>query len=357
MCIGVPLFALSYCQRAEQSLSPEVTTLTESVYASITVQPEDLYNVHSSVGGIIKDVLVEEGDSVAYETPLIQIKSTNPEMNLRNAQLALDLAKRNYEGRANVLNEIRDEISIAQLKLENDSINFVKQRNLWNKNIGTQNTYETRELAYLTAKANLNLLNNRLLRTEQDLLTKWEEAQNNYRNAKSTQGDYTIKSRIEGRVYEVMKEPGEIVNVQEPLAVLGNAKQFIIEMEIDEVDITKIVLGQRTIISLDAYPDEVFNAFISQIYPRKNMATQTFKVEAKFLNPPTKLFSGLSGEANIITRVKEEALVIPRTYLTDKNEVKTEDGLVPVQTGLQSLDQVEILSGIDATTKIYLPKQ
>jgi len=343
------------CKNVEEPIQPEAITFTESVYASLSVQPEEWYQVHAAVNGIIKEVLVKEGDVLQKQAPLIQINKTNPELNLRNARLAMDLAKRNYEGRSNLLNELEDEIAIALLRLKNDSINFAKQRNLWEKKIGTQNAYEAKELAYLTSKSNHELLVNRLKRTEQDLLTLWEEARNNYQNAQSNAADYTIRSRINGQVYEVLKEPGEMVSPQEPIAILGSATRFVIQMDIDEVDITRIENGQGVAVSLEAYPDQVFDAFISRIYPSKNMLNQTFRVEASFVKAPGKLFAGLSGEANIIIKVKENALVIPRTYLTSTNEVKTDEGLVQVETGLRSLDKVEILTGIDKTTNLYLP--
>ncbi len=358
-CISLIAFCqvIFSCRNGEEPINAQLTSLTESVYASVAIEPEDLYRAYAAVNGIIKAVLVKEGDTIYKETPLVEITNNNPRLNLHNAKLALDLAKRNYEGRANVLNELKDEISIAQLQLENDSLNFIKQQNLWKKNIGTQSTYEARELAYLTAKSNYNLRVNRLHRTEQDLLTIFQEAQNNYKNAQNTDSDHTVKSRMDGRVYEVLKEAGEMVSQQEPIAIIGSAEQFVVEMDIDEIDITRVENGQRILISLDAYPNQVFNAFVSHIYPRKDMATQTFRVEARFLETPNKLFSGLSGEANIIIRQKENTLVIPRTYLTGDNKVKTDAGLVQVETGLQNLDKVEILSGIESTTNLYLPKK
>lgn len=350
-------FAVFSCKNIEEPIQAEIITFTESVYASLSIQPDQLYNVHAAVNGIIKEVLVKEGDIIQRQSPLIEINKTNPETNLQNAKLAMDLAKRNYEGRANLLNELKDEIAIAKLRLKNDSANFAKQRNLWAKNIGTQNTYEAKELAFLTSRSSYELLVNRLTRTEQDLLTRWQEAQNNYRNAQSNAADYTIQSRINGLVYEVLKEPGEMVSPQEPIALIGSASEFIIEMDIDEVDITRIENGQRVAVSLEAYPDQVFDAFISRIYPSKNMMNQTFRVEASFITPPEKLFAGLSGEANIIIEVKENALVIPRAYLSNDNKVKTEEGMVQVEIGLKSLDKVEILSGIETTTNLYLPSK
>jgi multidrug efflux pump subunit AcrA (membrane-fusion protein) len=80
-------------------------------------------------------------------------------------------------------------------------------------------------------------------------------------------------------------------------------------------------------------------------------------VEAVFQNPPEKLYPGLAGEGNIIIAQKEDVLTIPKIYLIDGNQVQTEDGLVEVKTGLQNLDQVEILEGIDMNTSILKPEE
>jgi len=300
---------------------------------------------------------VEEGDSVSKGESLLKILNTNPELNLQNAKLQLEMAKESYEGGSNLLNELRDEMEIARLKFRNDSINFVKQKNLWNQNIGTQNAFEAKELAYKTSKSNLAILQNRYERTADDLKTQLDLAQNNYKTALNTNQEHLIESVIDGKVYSLFKEPGELVSPQEPLAMVGRADEFIIEMSVDEVDIARIDLEQTVVVSLDAYPNQTFQAKVNKIYPQKNQATQTFMVEAVFVSPPDKLFSGLSGEANIVIRTKMNTMVIPREYLTGDGRVKTGESLIKVETGLMDLENVEILSGIDTATNIYLPKQ
>ena len=300
---------------------------------------------------------MEEGDSVSKGESLLKILNTNPELNLQNAKLQLEMAKESYEGGSNLLNELRDEMEIARLKFRNDSINFVKQKNLWNQNIGTQNAFEAKELAYKTSKSNLAILQNRYERTADDLKTQLDLAQNNYKTALNTNQEHLIESVIDGKVYSLFKEPGELVSPQEPLAMVGRADEFIIEMSVDEVDIARIDLEQTVVVSLDAYPNQTFQAKVNKIYPQKNQATQTFMVEAVFVSPPDKLFSGLSGEANIVIRTKMNTMVIPREYLTGDGRVKTGESLIKVETGLMDLENVEILSGIDTATNIYLPKQ
>ncbi|MCE7991935.1 MAG: HlyD family efflux transporter periplasmic adaptor subunit [Roseivirga sp.] len=334
-----------------------MTTVTESVYASLTIRPDSAYFAYASVSGLIESISVEEGDPIDKTAELMQIVNTSPELSRQNAALTLEQAQQNLNGASNFINELEEEISIAILKLENDSINFVKQQNLWKKNIGTQNDYDAKKLVYETSSANVKLLKNRLKRTQSDLDNQLQQAQNNYQNAITNARDYTVNSRINGKVYELLKEPGEIVTLQEPLAMIGSASDFNIEMLIDEVDIARVQTGQTVLIALDAYPGKSFKAGVTRIHPIKDESTQTFMVEAVFENPPERLFAGLSGEANIVISAKENALVIPRKYLTDQQQVRTNEGLVSVTTGLVNLDKVEILSGIEASTNLYLPEQ
>jgi HlyD family secretion protein len=178
-----------------------------------------------------------------------------------------------------------------------------------------------------------------------------------YQSALTNAKDFTIYSKINGTLYVKSKNKGELVSAQMPIATIGSSNQYTVEMLIDEVDITKIKVGQTILVTLDAYKKKVFEAKVSKIYPAKDERTQTFKVEGLFSNRPEVLYPGLSGEANIIINTKKKVLTIPNEYLTEDNKVSTDDGLVPVTIGLQSMESTEILQGLSETTFIYLLKK
>ena len=154
-------------------------------------------------------------------------------------------------------------------------------------------------------------------------------------------------------MYALYKEPGEIITIQEPLATLGKANSFIIEMLVDEVDIVHVAKGQKVIVRLEAYANTVFTGIVKKIFPKKDERNQTFKVEALFETQPEVLYPGLSGEANIIVAKKDNALTIPKEYLIDNTKVMTDQGLMSIKIGIQNLEFVEVLAGIDEKTPIY----
>lgn len=345
------------CSSKQEKIYPQKKHLTVSVYASATIQPDSLYQVYSAVSGILDFNFVEEGDLVQKGTSLLQINNTAPKLNTENAKLSLQLAQENFSGSAAILRGLEEEIQAATLSFHNDSVNFYRQKRLWEQRIGSKVELENRQLAFELSRNNLNLLKSRYDRTNNELKTQVRQAQNNYKSAQVNTKDFTVTSMISGKVYAVFKEPGEIVNTMEPLAAIGSDSIFVIEMLVDEVDIVKLVIGQKALITLDAYPLEVFTATVSKIYPRKDERSQTFTVEGTFMNRPKILYSGLAGEGNIIITEKENTLTIPKTYLMEGNKVMTTDGIVAVLAGLENLDQVEILEGIDENTELLKPRK
>ncbi|WP_274474507.1 efflux RND transporter periplasmic adaptor subunit [Mangrovimonas aestuarii] len=354
-CYLIILLVLFSCNKDEERIYPQKVPLTESVYSSVTIQPDSLYEIYSAVSGILDFNYLEEGDNVKKGDSIIQVINNTPKLNTENAKLSLQLAKENYQGRAAILDEIEDEILAAQLSYKNDSINYFRQKNLWNQKIGSKMELDNKQLAYELSSNKLSLLKNKRFRMENELETQLKQAQNNYRTSLINTKDFTIKSKINGKVYALYKNPGETVLIQEPLGTVGSDKIFIIEMLIDEEDIVKVALNQKALITLDAYKSKVFEATVDKIYPKKDERSQTFLVEAIFVDSPKVLYPGLSGEGNIIIATKEQALTIPKTYISN-NKVLTDSGWVEVVTGLQNLERIEILDGIDETTALVKPK-
>ncbi|MBT8205502.1 MAG: efflux RND transporter periplasmic adaptor subunit [Eudoraea sp.] len=346
---------LMSCGTDEDKTYPTRSRLTESVYASATVQPDSLYQVYAAVGGILERNLLEEGDIVRKGDPIAQIVNNTPKLNMDNARLNLELARDNYSGNNAVLSGMRDEIAAAKLKMKNDSSNYYRQKKLWDQKIGSEVEYETRKLAYELSSSNLQVLRGNYERMKNELKTKLIQAENNYKTALIATDDFTVTSKINGTLYDLYKNQGEIISSLEPLAAIGSSDQFVIELLVDEVDIVKLRLAQKALITLDAYQERVFEARISKIYPQKDQRSQTFKIEAQFKAPPEVLYPGLAGEGNIIITEKDSVLTIPKDFLIDGNKVKTADGIVEIVVGIQNLDRVEVLSGLDEDTYVLRP--
>ena len=168
--------------------------------------------------------------------------------------------------------------------------------------------------------------------------------------------DFVVKSEINGKLYSLSKEKGEMVNSQSPIAIIGDATEFYVELQVDEYDISKLKIGQKVFLTLDSYKGEVFEAAVSRLYPIMNEKSKSFKVEAVFIKKPDHLYPNLTTEANIIIEVKEKVLTIPRNYLIDNEFVLLDNKEKrKVVTGLKDYEKVEIILGITANDALYKP--
>lgn len=354
----VPIIALIFlvsCSEEQDYIQPTIEDMTESVYASVSIVPKDMYDVYTVATGIIDSIAVTEGDTVKKGQLIAIISSDATQVNKENAMLNLNLAKERLKGKANILEKLQEQIEASSNQLELDSINYFRQLRLMEQNVGSKIDLQVKKLKYELSKSNRNILLKEYQQSKIELSNGFKQSKNLLELAKSNLGDYLIKSDIDGTLYSLLKEKGELISPQTPIAQIGRTGDFLIEMRIDEVDIAKIDLGQKVIITLDSYKRKTFSGYVSKIYPIKDERTQTFKVEAIFDEAPEKLYAGLSGEANVIISTKKNVMTIPLGYLTADNQVITENGKKSVKIGLQNMDKVEIISGIDSTTKIEKP--
>lgn len=349
-------FAFFSCNKSNNSISPQIKSITESVYASGIVKSKDQYNVFAKTAGIIKTVFVTEGDSVSIGSPIFEIDNTQVSISEKNAALAA--ANASYASNMDKVHDAELNLGVAKKKLENDSLLYYRQKNLWDKNIGSKVELEQRELAFKNSQLLFASAETKLSDVKKQLKLTSDQSQNNYSIGKSLKNDLIIRSDVNGKVYKLNLEKGEAASPQLPVAVVGAANVFVLELNIDENDILKVKPGQQVFIRMDSYKNEVFEGEITSVDPIMNERTRTFTANAIFKTQPQVLFPNLSVEANILISSQEKALTIPRNYLLNDSLVTLSDGSKRnVQTGLMDYNIVEITQGLTENDKLILPKQ
>jgi HlyD family secretion protein len=342
------------CKSKDITVHPASEKITESVYATGIVKTKNQYQVFSAVNGLVADVLVAEGDNVKKGDAVIRLTNTGAQLNTDNAALAADYAS--ATANAEKLNELKIAIDLAQSRMQNDASLLQRQQNLWAESIGSRNELDQREIAYKTSANAYTAAKLRYAQLQKQISFQQKQSQNNLQISKSTAADYTIKSETGGKVYSILKVKGEMVNTQSPVALIGDADAFTLELQVDEYDISRIIPGQKIILSMDSYKGEVFEAVVEKINPLMSERSRSFTIEAGFIKKPPVLYPNLTCEANILIQQKEKALTIPRNYLLEgdfvllKNKEKRK-----VTTGLKDYQKVEILSGLTINDIILKP--
>lgn len=343
------------CRQKVETAKPQVQNITESVYASGKVKSRSQYDVYSTVAGIIATVRVKEGDNVKKGDVLFTLVNEAPQLNRENAEIAARYGS--VQANLDKLNEAQGAINQARTKLQNDSLLLVRQRALWAGEIGSRNDLEQRELAATNSSLAYQTALLRYKQLQQQLRFSAQQSQKNVQISSTMSGDYTVRAKEDGKVYNVTKEAGEAVNPQTPVAVVGSASDFVLELQIDEYDVAKIQPGQKVLITMDSYKGQVFEGTVTKIDPYLNERSRSTTIEATFTKPPPALFPNLTAEANVLLRTKEGALIIPRNYLVEETYVLLQNGEKrKITTGLKDYQRVEVLSGLAKDDVIQKPQ-
>ncbi len=136
--------------------------------------------------------------------------------------------------------------------------------------------------------------------------------------------------------------------------------------DLDETDLKRVSVGQKVVVTLDAYPERKINSFILSISytPKETSAGTTYEV--KIALPPNEISDlrlGLNGTASIILAEKENAWTIPSSALSTKNGDtsvylksgnKFEEKIV--ETGIENGGVIEILTDLGEPDHVYTPK-
>ncbi len=165
-----------------------------------------------------------------------------------------------------------------------------------------------------------------------------------------------IAAPFSGTVVKKFVEVGETLYGGTPAFMLADLKEMIVESNIDESDIGQVNSGQDAEVLLDAYKDTKLRGkviFIARSSLEVKEKGITYLVKIK-LDPSDKLLRlGMTGDVYINAASKPDVIMLPYTAIGDDKDGRyvlavEKDKAVrkAVQTGLESYDSTEIVSGI-----------
>lgn len=356
ICFILLFVVFTACGVKKQTITPTEESITYSVYASGIIKSKNQYQVFSKANGIITDILVHEGDLVKKGQAIIRLSDAAQKLNYENAKL--NAAYLSYSSNKEKIQQAQTELEVATLKMENELSLLERQKKLWSQEIGTKNEIDQRELSYKNAVSAYKASKLRKDDLQKQLDFQSKQTERNAAISAISVNDYTIKSEQSGKIYSILKEIGEMATTQTPIAIIGDASNYYIELQIDEYDISKVKPGQAVLLTMDSYKEQVFEAVIEKVYPLMNEKSKSFKVDAIFTKIPLHLFPNLSAEANIIIEKKSKALTIPRNYIIGDSVVTLSNNEKrKVITGLKDYEKIEIISGITTKDQLIKPVQ
>lgn len=169
--------------------------------------------------------------------------------------------------------------------------------------------------------------------------------------------DYTIVAPMDGMVLRRDGEVGEIAESGQILFRIGVPKPLQVVAEVNEEDIPSVALGQTALFRTDAFPGRRLEGKVAEITPMGDVNAKTFRVKMA-LPDDTPLRPGMSVEANIVTREKEKALLVPADAVQSSAVFVVEGSRVKKRTvtiGIRGTRAVEVLDGLKEGERVASP--
>ncbi len=349
-----------------QTATVGLETIVQKVNATGRIQPKTQVRISADVSAKIMTLHVEEGQWVEEGQLLVELDREryeaaveSAEANVRSAQANAKLVRQNM------------------LKAEKD---YDRARDVVERKLESQSVLDANSAAYQVEVARY-----------ESALDQVEQARGTLKQARDSLSKTTIYSPMAGTISDLNKEQGEIAigsQFQEDvILVVADLTEMEALVNVDENDIVNVQLGQEADIEVDALYGEILQGTVYEIANTANVDIQSgqsqkteFEVKIAVSGETGRLRPGMTATADITTETRTDVVGIPiqsvavRTIdqLTlDGEEVADaeqrfkvdEDGFVEivfcveddgtvsarqVETGIQSNDMIEIVSGIDA---------
>lgn len=171
-----------------------------------------------------------------------------------------------------------------------------------------------------------------------------------------------IRAPYDGTVTKIFLKAGQLTGANAPVLHLVRGQAYEIQVNVDELNLGRLRLGQSAIISNDAYP-ETFSARVREISPQVVSERGTILLKLDPQKPPSWLRPGLTVSVNIIFEEGQQRPVVPLTSVTVAGRRNTllvlKDGVLEereVQLGSPSRDGFPVLSGVESGDWVVLDR-
>ena len=333
-----------------------------------TVQPLVTIQISPVEGGIVQEILIEEGSTVKKGDEILRLSNDNLDLQILNSEAEL-AEKENFLRNTQIQME-QDRLNVKQQKAEYQ-LNVKRLRRTYEQQ---KSLYEDKLIAreeYLKAKEDYDLALEKLQliaeKEIQDSLFRFtqvermreslENMQLNMQMIRRRKDNLTIKAPIDGQHGILDAVLGESIGAGTKIGQISDMSSHKIEVQIDEHYIDRVVPGLNATFERQ---ETLYNAALRKVYPE--VRDGKFKADFKFEgDTPDNIRSGQTYYLNLQLGSPEAALLIPRGSFFQKTGGKwiyvvNGDGTRAVKReiriGRQNPQYYEVLEGLTAGEQV-----
>ena len=341
--------------------------LTAYIYGTGTVQPAQTAVLTWSTSGIVGEVNVSLGDTVEKDQVLmtldpdsLSVDILQAEIDVINAQNALDELYENWESD---LAQARLDLLNAEENLENlendrrvmnyqrcsderieeleDELERAEQiysfqqtpQNLQRVNTAQANLnfcladYSEREIVETELEIELAKARVARLQKRVDTLTDGPDPdevtimETRLAIAQSRLDSPTIKAPFSGVVTDLPAQVGDVVQVGTRAVQLDDLSELRLAVQVSEIDIPEVEVGQPAHLVFDAYFETTFNGEVTEISPigTSVQGVVEYTVTVQMLDEDVRIRPGMTAAVTIVVEEKEDVFVIPNEAIVSFN--------------------------------------
>lgn len=342
-------------QQESITATAERGTIAQTVSASGQIESANYLAVTTSVNGIVKEVFVKEGDAVTKGQKIMEITlNSDGEESLASAWAAYLSAKNGLESAKDHLSSLESALINAKEAFQDE-----KESNSYQSH-DERTRYTLAENTVETAQSNYDNQLNEISQKQVALNKAWLTYQ-----AQSP----TIVAPGSGTIANIVVVEGmDITNslserTSSTVASIKNEGTPIATLNITEVDINKVKVGQKVKLTLNSNSDKVFMGTVVGIdkIGTASSGVSNYPVIVKFDEPTDLVLPNMGVDAEIVIQEKADALYVPSSAINSiqgSTIVNVVEGNisrpVEVEIGISTNDYTEIISGVEEGTVVAI---
>lgn len=223
------------------------------VYGSGRIEADEV-RIAPEVSGRLMENRFREGEAVRVDDLVARIDPVDFELQAGQATAQQTATLRSAS-------QIDAQIHLAEHHAQTSQRDLARYETLRRQGWITVQQLDVRRNAYMAATDQVSVL--RQQRAQADAQTDF--AARTVSLARERLGRTRIHSPLSGSVLERLAEPGEVVAVGQPLAVIANLTRIRLKVFVSEADLGRLRLGAPARIRVDAFPDRLFEARVARV--------------------------------------------------------------------------------------------
>ncbi|KYC39615.1 efflux transporter periplasmic adaptor subunit [Scytonema hofmannii PCC 7110] len=309
-------------QRGEGAVPVDVATARtgllrqEPEYTGTTV-PFRTVSLRSRVEGQLLALNVDVGDRVNQGQAIGQVDDALLRTTQNQAEAELAALKSEVARAKAQVSNARAEVERSRAQLQQAQADSTRQQKLLKEGAIAQQAAEQASTQARTTAQVLRAAQEQV-RTEQEALGAAQgrvvAQQAVLAEAKERRSYARLISPITGVVLEKITEPGNFLQAGNEVLRIGDFSRVKIEVQVSELELAKIRVGQSVKVQLDAFPDRTSVGQVTRISPAADRTARLIPVEVVIPNGEGRIGSGLLARAKFETQVQARVL-IPETAL------------------------------------------